>query len=138
MSDRLVGKYVREMRHTQELERALMRKPLLADAERFSTTVTGLEVSYEAAVSMGEKVRWSGFSVAEKKRLRDARGALDIVQDSSTTPEQRNAQYRRIAKLLDGLIVITAPVRQSLAEWVPMLAIESPAAPQETLVRRAQ
>lgn len=135
VSERLVGKYVREMRHAQELERALMKKPLLADAERFSTTVTGLKVSYESAVSMAEKVRWSGFSIAEKKRLKDARVALDIIQDSSTTPEQRNAQYRRIAKLLDGLIVLTAPVRQSLAEWVPMLALESSAAPQETLAR---
>lgn len=137
VSERLVGKYVREMRQAQELERALMKKPLLQDAERFSTAVTGLKVSYEAAVSMAEKVRWSGFSVEEKKRLKDARVALDIIQDSSTTPEQRNAQYRRIAKLLDGLIVITAPVRQSLAAWVPMLALESSAVPQETMVSRA-
>ncbi|QMU81448.1 hypothetical protein FV140_04310 [Paenarthrobacter ureafaciens] len=34
------------------------------------------------------------------------------------------AAYRRIAELLlDGLIVLTAPVRQSLAVWVPMLAL---------------
>lgn len=91
-----------------------------------------------SAFSRAEKVRWSGFTVDEKKRLKDARVALDIIQDSSTTPEQRNAQYRRIAKLLDGLIVLTAPVRQSLAAWVPMLAIESPTAPQEAMARRAQ
>lgn len=97
-------KYVREMRQAQPLERALMQKPRLEDAERFSNTVTGLKVSYEAAVSMAEKVRWSGFTVDEKKRLKDARVALDIFQDSSTIPEQRNAQYRRIAKLLDGLM----------------------------------
>lgn len=94
--------------------------------------------SYEAAVSMAEKVRWSGFTVDEKKRLKDARVALDVIQDSSTTPEQRNAQYRRIAKLLDGLIVLTAPVRQSLASWVPILALESSAVPQETTASRAQ
>lgn len=127
VSEPLVGKYVREMRHAQELERALMKKPRREDAERFSNTVTGVKVSYEAAVRRAEKVRWSSFTAAEQKRLKDARVALDVIQDSSTTPEQRNAQYRRIAKLLDGLIVLTAPVRQSLAAWVPMLALESPA-----------
>lgn len=138
VSERLVGKYVREMRQAQQLERALMKKPRLEDAERFSTAVNGLKVSYEAAVSRAEKVRWSGFTVAEKKRLKDARIALDVIQDSSTTPEQRNAQYRRIAKLLDGLIVLTAPVRQSLAAWVPMLSLESSAVPQETMAGRTQ
>ncbi|ACL42007.1 hypothetical protein Achl_4056 (plasmid) [Pseudarthrobacter chlorophenolicus A6] len=133
VSEPLVGKYVREMRHAQELERALMKKPPLADAERFSSTVTGLKVSYEAAVRRAEKIRWSSFTASEQKRLKDARTALDLIQDASTTPEQRNAQYRRIAKLLDGLIVLTAPVRQSLAAWVPMLALEGPVDPQETL-----
>lgn len=125
VAEPVVGKYVREMRYAQELERALVKKPSLSDAERFSSTVTGLKVSYEAAVRKAEKVRWSSFTAAEQKRLKDARTALDLIQDSSTTPEQRNAQYRRIAKLLDGLIVLTAPVRQSLAAWVPMLALEA-------------
>jgi hypothetical protein len=118
-----VGKYVREMRQAQEKERALATKPLLADAERFSNTVTCLKISYEAAVRKAERVRWSSFSVAEQRRLKDARIALDVIQDSSTTAEQRNAQYKRISKLLDGLIVLTEPVRQSLSAWVPMLAL---------------
>ena len=125
VSELTVGKYVRDMRRAQELERALLTKPLLADAERFSDAVTGLKVSYETAVKRAEKVRWSGFSVAEQKRLKDARIALDVIQDSSTTEEQRNAQYRRISKLLDGLIVLTDPVRLSLARWVPMLELEA-------------
>lgn len=125
VAEPLVGRYIREMRHALELERALVEKPLLEDAERFSAAVTGLKVSYEAAVRHAEKIRWSSFTAAEQKRLKDARTALDLIQDASTTAEQRNAQYRRIAKLLDGLIVLTAPVRQSLAAWVPMLALES-------------
>lgn len=118
-----VGKYVREMRQSQELERALAAKPLLADAERFSNMVTCLKISFDHAVRQAERVRWSSFSVAEQRRLKDARIALDVIQDSSTTAEQRNAQYKRISKLLDGLIVLTEPVRQSLSVWVPMLAL---------------
>lgn len=118
-----VGKYVREMRQAQEQERALVKKPLLADAERFSNTVTCLKISFDHAVRQAERVRWSSFSVAEQRRLKDARIALDVIQDSSTTAEQRNAQYKRISKLLDGLIVLTEPVRQSLSVWVPMLAL---------------
>jgi hypothetical protein len=125
VSEPRVGKYVREMRYAQELERALAAKPLMDDAERFSNAVHTLKVSYEGAVRKAETVRWSNFSFAEQKRLKDARIALDVVHDSSTTPEQRNAQYRRIAKLLDGLIALTEPVKQSLAAWVPMLALES-------------
>ena len=125
VSEKLVGKYVREMRHVQELERALAKKPLLSDAQYFSNAVTDLKVSYEAAVRKAERVRWNSFTFAEQKRLKDARIALDVVQDSSTTPEQRNAQYRRIAKLLDGLIVLTEPVKQSLSAWVPMLTLET-------------
>lgn len=120
----VVSKYIRQMRYAQELERALVKKPLFADAERFSNAVSDLKVSYDGAVRKAERVRWSSFTFAEQKRLKDARIALDVVQDSSTTPEQRNAQYRRIAKLLDGLIVLTAPVKQSLSAWVPMLALE--------------
>lgn len=107
------------MRYAQELERALMMRPLLADAERFSTTVTSLKVK-------AEKVRWSGFTVAEKKRLKDARVALDIIQDSSTTPEQRNAQYRRIAKLLDGLIVLTLRSASRLPSGCPCWRSRAP------------
>jgi hypothetical protein len=118
-----IGKYVREMRQAQELERALAAKPLLADAERFSNMVTCLKISFDHAVRQAERVRWSSFSVAEQRRLKDARIALDVIQDSSTTAEQRNAQYKRISKLLDGLIVLTEPVRQSLSVWVPMLAL---------------
>lgn len=136
VAEPLVGKYIREMRHAQELERALLKTPLREDAEHFSTAVTGLKVSYEAAVRQAEKIRWSNFSVAEQKRLKDARTALSIIQDASTTPEQRNAQYRRISKLLDGLIVLTAPVRQSLAAWVPQLALEGTATrPEEAALR---
>jgi hypothetical protein len=125
VSEPLVGAYIREMRQVQELERALSKSPLLAEAQAFSYAAIGLKVSYEAAVARAERVRWSNFSVDEKKRLKDARIALNVVQDSSTTPEQRNAQYKRIAKLLDGLITLTAPVKLSLASWVPMLAIET-------------
>lgn len=124
VSEPLVGAYIREMRHVQELERALSKATLLTEAQAFSYEAISLKVSYEAAVSKAERVRWSNFSVAEKKRLKDARIALNVVQDSSTTPEQRNAQYKRIAKLLDGLITLTAPVKLSLASWVPMLSLE--------------
>jgi hypothetical protein len=124
VSEPLVGAYIREMRQVQELERALSKAPLLAEAQAFSSAAISLKVSYEAAVSRAERVRWSNFSIDERKRLKDARTALNVVQDSSTTPEQRNAQYKRIAKLLDGLIVLTAPVKLSLSSWVPMLALE--------------
>lgn len=56
--------------------------------------------------------------------MKDARTTLNVIQDASTSPEQRNAQYKRLRKLLDGLIALTEPVKLALGEWVPMLAIE--------------
>jgi hypothetical protein len=125
VSEPLVSAYVREMRQLQILERSLAAKPLLADAQNFMNLAAGLKVSYEAAVAKAERVRWSNFTIAEKKRLKDAQTALRMVHDSSTTPEQRNAQYKRIAKLLDGLITLTDPVKLALSAWVPMLALEA-------------
>lgn len=125
VTEPVVSKYIKEMRQAQEQERALAKKPLLEEAERFSNTVTCLKISYDNAVRQAERVRWSKFSVAEQRRLKDARVALDVIHDSSTTAEQRNAQYKRVAKLLDGLIVMTEPVRQSLSAWVPMLSLSA-------------
>jgi hypothetical protein len=119
----LVSQYIREMRSAQELDRAMPPKPSVDDARAFSEAAIHLKVSFDAAVSRAEKIHWSNFSVEEQKRLKDARVALDVIQDASTTAEQRNAQHRRVTKLLDGLIVLTGPVKLALGRWVPMLAI---------------
>lgn len=125
LSETTVSRYVKEMRRAQELERSLPVKPTLDQIRIFSDAVTDLEVYFDAAVAKAEKVRWSGFSVPEKKRLKDAQTALSLIEDSSTTEEQRNAQYKRIVKLLEGLITLTEPVRLALSARVPMLAIGS-------------
>ena len=124
VSEPLVGTYIREMRTVQELDRALGDAPTVDEAKAFSEAAAHLDVSFKAAVARAEKVRWSSFTAEERKRLKDARTALAVIQDSSTTAEQRNAQYKRITRLLEGLIALTEPVKLALGEWVPMLAIE--------------
>ena len=133
VSEPLVGTYIREMRTVQELDRALGDAPTLDEAKAFSEAAAHLEVSFKAAVARAEKIRWSTFTAEEQKRLKDARTALAVIQDASTTAEQRNAQYKRITRLLEGLIALTEPVKLALGEWVPMLAIEgaTPAAKDE-------
>ena len=127
VSEPLVGAYIREMRTVQELDRALGDAPTVDEAKAFSEAVAHLEVSFKAAVARAEKIRWSSFTVEERKRLKDARIALAVIQDTSTTAEQRNAQYKRITRLLEGLITLTEPVKLALGEWVSMLAIEEAA-----------
>lgn len=124
VSEPLVGTYIREMRTVQELDHALGTAPTVDEAKAFSEAAAHLDVSFKAAVARAEKVRWSSFTAEERKRLKDARTALAVIQDSSTTAEQRNAQYKRITRLLEGLIALTEPVKLALGEWVPMLAIE--------------
>lgn len=124
VSEPLVGIYIREMRTVQELDRALGDAPTVDEAKAFSEAAAHLDVSFKAALARAEKIRWSSFTTEERKRLKDARTALAVIQDSSTTAEQRNAQYKRITRLLEGLIALTEPVKLALSEWVPMLAIE--------------
>ena len=126
-TDPAVAAYLKDMRRAMNLRSLASRPglPSLDSATTFADAVNTLEISFNGAVAKAERIRWSSFTEAEKSKLKDARTALAVIHDASTTPEQRNAQYRRITKLLEGLITITAPALRELSALVPMLVLEA-------------
>lgn len=127
VTDPAVSAYLKDMRRAMNLRSLALApgRPSLESATLFADAVHSLEISFNGAVAKAERVRWSSFTEAEKGRLKDAQTALAVIHDASTTPEQRNAQYRRITKLLEGLVNITAPALKELSAFVPMLVLES-------------
>lgn len=127
VTDPAVSAYLKDMRKALNLKSlaAAGGRPSLESASLFADAVHALEISFNGAEAKAERVRWSSFSEDEKRRLKDAQTALAVIYDASTTPEQRNAQYRRITKLLEGLVNITAPALRELSVLVPMLVLEA-------------
>lgn len=127
VTDSAVSAYLKDMRKALNLKSLATAggRPSLESASLFADAVHALEISFNGAEAKAERVRWSSFSEDEKRRLKDAQTALAVIYDASTTPEQRNAQYRRITKLLEGLVNITAPALKELSALVPMLVLES-------------
>lgn len=127
VTDPAVSAYLKDMRKALNLKSLATAggRPSLESASLFADAVHALEISFNGAEAKAERVRWSSFSEDEKRRLKDAQTALAVIYDASTTPEQRNAQYRRITKLLEGLVNITAPALRELSVLVPMLVLEA-------------
>lgn len=127
VTDPAVSAYLKDMRRAMNLKSLATAggRPTLESATLFSDAAHALEISFSGAEAKAERVRWSSFTEDEKRRLKDAQTALAVIYDASTTPEQRNAQYRRITKLLDGLVNITAPALKELSVLVPMLVLET-------------
>jgi hypothetical protein len=119
-----VAKYVQHMRLAISARDALPASPSLDVAQHYLDAVTVFEVSFEAAEEWAQRIKWSTFSVAEVRRLKDAKVSLSLLEDATTSPEQRNALYKRLEKLLSGLITITEPLKLSLSAKVPMLSLE--------------
>jgi hypothetical protein len=119
-----VSQYVRNMRLALSAKNALPEIPSLYTAEQYLNKVTEFEISLQAAEEWAKKIKWSNFSVAEVRRLKDAKVSLSLLEDSTTSPDQRNALYRRLEKLLSGMILITDPVKLTLSAKVPMLSLE--------------
>ncbi|MEH0110645.1 hypothetical protein V6N00_13120 [Tersicoccus sp. MR15.9] len=132
-ADVMVRRFVTAMREALGLRDALPAKPIAEQVARFQASVGDFAASFDAAEQYAHRIAQSRFSVDERRRLKDARILLDQIEDAGLHEAQRNASYRRLAKLLDGLITITEPIRLALAAHVPMLTLEATTSrPKET------
>lgn len=127
VTDEATAKYVKAMRNASLAVRTTPAKPSLDQAERLMGEVREFSVTFDAAEQRAHRLQWSAFTVAEQGRLRDARTALDLIHNGGLSDEARNAQYKRIAKLVQGLVTITDKSRSALAPMVPMLTLEKEA-----------
>jgi hypothetical protein len=70
--------------------------------------------AFEIAEAEAIRRRRSDFSEDEQQRLARAQHLLQLAEDAAATPQERQTAYARANKELDGLIVLSAPVRASI------------------------
>lgn len=117
------SKYVKAMKNANLAIRTTPAKPSLAQAEHLMAEVQEFSVAFDAAERQAIRLKWSDFTVAEQTRLKDARTSLELIERGGLSDEARNAQYKRIVRLVEGLVTITTKSVQALSTKVPMLSL---------------
>lgn len=64
-------------------------------------------VAFEVAERDARRIRDSGFTEQERKRLARAQQLLKVAVDESATQAERNIAYKRVREELDGLIALS-------------------------------
>lgn len=72
--------------------------------DRYRTAVHDYGVAFDAAESEARRRRRGDFSEAEQHRLVRAQGLLRLAMDTASTPQERQAAYRKARIELDGLV----------------------------------
>ena len=75
-----------------------------AFASAYEKAVLSLEHAFEVAEREAKRVRWSNFSVEERKRLTTAKSLLNFVMDTAASEHERHIAYKRLHKELEGLL----------------------------------
>lgn len=94
----------------------------------YREAVTDYEVAFDVAERDARRLRDSGFSVAERKRLDTAKQLLTVAVDEAATPAERQLAYRRVREELDGLLALSDEAIDVLEKRV---ALELPATPPD-------
>lgn len=78
-----------------------------AQLTEYRDAVTDYEVAFEVAERDARRLKDSGFSETERKRLDTAKQLLTVAIDQAATPAERQLAYRRVREELDGLISLS-------------------------------
>lgn len=89
-------------------------RPVTADArmapEQFADyreAVTDFAVKFDVAEQNARRIRDTGFTEEERRRLERAQQLLKTAVDKSATAAERQVAYRRVREELDGLLVLS-------------------------------
>jgi hypothetical protein len=91
------------------------------DAEtlaEYRNAVHDMDVAFDIAEQEARRVRNSGFTDAERKRLDRAQHLLQTAIDQSATAAERQLAYKRVREELDGLIVLSEDAVEVLEKQV--------------------
>lgn len=78
-----------------------------AELREYRDAVTDFEVAFDLAERDARRLKMSGFTEAERKRLDTAQQLLAMAVDTAATPAERQLAYRRIREELDGLLSLS-------------------------------
>ena len=108
-------------------------RPASADAKltpeqfaEYRTAVTDYEVAFDVAERDARRLKDTGFTDVERKRLDTAKQLLGVAVDQAATPAERQLAYKRVRRELDGLIALSDDAIEVLETKV---SLELPAKP---------
>jgi hypothetical protein len=78
-----------------------------AQLTEYRDAVTDYEVAFDVAERDARRIKDSGFTDVERKRLDTAKQLLTIAIDQAATPAERQLAYKRVREELDGLISLS-------------------------------
>jgi hypothetical protein len=96
------------------------------DFASYRTAVTEYEVAFDVAERDARRLKDTGFTDVERKRLDTAKKLLSVAVDEAATPAERQIAYKRVRRELDGLIALSDDAIEVLETKV---SLELPAAP---------
>jgi uncharacterized protein (DUF934 family) len=104
----LTAAFLRAKKVADELRPASPDARVDADAlSEYRDAVHDYEVAFDVAEQDARRVRDSGFTEPERKRLARAQQLLQVAVDDSATAAERRVAYQRVRDELDGLIAIS-------------------------------
>lgn len=83
-------------------------------SEKYEGLVEALETAFHVAETEAKRIQWNKFSADEKKRLMTAKNLLSFVLDANGSEFERQAAYKRLAKEINGLVVLPDMTLKSL------------------------
>jgi len=89
-------------------------RPVTADVRltpdqftEYREAVTDFAVKFDVAEQNARRIRDTGFTEEERRRLERAQQLLKTAVDKSATAAERQVAYRRVREELDGLLVLS-------------------------------
>ncbi len=104
--------------------RARLSREQLAE---YRAAVTDYEVAFDLAERDARRIKDSGFTTTERKRLDVAKQLITVAVDEAATPAERQLAYKRVREELDGLISLSDDAIDVLENKVMLELTESPA-----------
>lgn len=101
-------------------------KPSAEEVAAYRAAVTEFEVAFDLAEREARRVRDTGFSEPERKRLATASRLLAVATDEAATPAERHVAYQRVREEIDGLIALSDEAVEVLEKKVARELTERP------------
>ena len=95
-----------------------------ADFSKYLASVDALEIAFHSAENEAKRVQWSKFNADEQKRLMTAKNLLNFVLDANGSEFERQAAYKRLAKEINGLLVLPDMTLQALESNIRQMLTE--------------
>ncbi|MEW1835064.1 hypothetical protein [Microbacterium sp. NPDC079995] len=100
--------------------------PSAEQVREYRKAVTDFEVAFDLAEREARRVRDSGLTDAERKRLATASRMLAVATDEAATPAERHLAYQRVREEIDGLIALSDDAVKVLEKKVAQPLTERP------------